>query len=139
MGGEGALRIAMTNPGVFGTAGAHSPSLRTAFDQFAPELQALFGDEDAWRAATPLWLVMDRDSAYDLNLAIDVGEDDPWRPNVEILHERMVTRGITHRFEVLPGEHSAEYWIDNVDHYLTFYSSALAADSAIITIDSDAS
>ena len=66
---------------------------------------------------------MDKDTAYGLNLAIDVGEDDPWRPNVELLHERMLSRGIAHRFEVLPGEHAAEYWIDNVDHYLAFYSS----------------
>jgi enterochelin esterase-like enzyme len=137
MGGEGALRIAMTNPRVFGTAAAHSPSLRTAFDQFAPELQAIFGDEYSWRGATPLWLVIDTDTAYGLNLAIDVGEDDPWRPNVELLHQRMVGRGIGHRFEVLPGEHAPEYWIDNVDHYLSFYSTALASESAAITVDSD--
>jgi enterochelin esterase-like enzyme len=137
MGGEGALRIAMKNPKVFGIAAAHSPSLRTAFDQFAPELQALFGDEESWRAVTPLWLVLDSDSAYDLTMAIDVGEDDPWRPNVELLHQRMVSRGITHRFEILPGEHAAEYWIDNVDHYLAFYSAAFAEDSTLILIDSD--
>jgi putative tributyrin esterase len=139
MGGEGALRIAMQHPNVFGIAGAHSPSLRTAFDQFAPELQAIFGDAQAWRAATPLWLVLDTDSAYDLTIAIDVGEDDPWRPNVELLHQRMVSRGISHRFEVLPGEHEAEYWVGNVDHYLAFYSSALAASGELIAIDSDAS
>jgi enterochelin esterase-like enzyme len=129
MGGEGALRIAMQNPNVFGIAGAHSPSLRTAFDQFAPEIQELFGDQESWRAATPLWLVVDTDTAYDLTLAIDVGEDDPWRPNVELLHQRMLRRGITHRFEILPGEHAAEYWIDNVNHYLTFYASALAGNA----------
>lgn len=138
MGGEGALRIALTNPGIFGTAAAHSPSLRTAFDQFSPELQALFGDEVAWRAATPLWLVEDTDAAYGLQLAVDVGEDDPWRPNVELLHERMVNREIPHQFEVLPGEHAAEYWIDNVDHYLAFYSSALAAASANAALVPDA-
>ncbi len=130
MGGEGALRIALTNPSVFGTAAAHSPSLRTAFDQFAPELQEVFVDEATWRSVTPLWLVVDTDTAYGLNLSIDIGEDDPWRANVELLHERMVSRGIAHRFEVLPGEHAAEYWIDNVDHYLAFYSSALVKSSA---------
>jgi hypothetical protein len=113
--------------------------LRTAFDQFAPELQALFGDAQSWRAATPLWLVLDTDAAYDLTISIDVGEDDPWRPNVELLHQRMLSRGISHRFEVLPGEHEAEYWIDNVDHYLAFYSSAFAAAADVIAIDSDAS
>ena len=134
MGGEGAMRIAMTRPGVFGTAAAHSPSLRTEFDQFAPELQVLFGDETRWRGATPLWLVQDTDVAYGLNLAVDVGEDDPWRPNVEQLHQRMVERGIAHRFEILPGEHAAEYWIGNVEHYLSYYSSALsgAAEHPIV-------
>ena len=44
MGGEGALRMAMLNPDVFGIAAAHSPSLRTAYDQLAPELQTLYGD-----------------------------------------------------------------------------------------------
>jgi enterochelin esterase-like enzyme len=127
MGGEGALRIAMTNPGVFGTAAAHSPSLRTAFDQLAPELQPLFGDAETWRTVTPLWLVLDSDSGYGLNMAIDVGEDDPWRANVELLHQRMQVRGMAHRFEVLPGEHAAEYWIDNVDHYLSFYASSLSS------------
>src|SRR5262249_44181391 len=136
-GGEGALQLAMQHPNVFGIAGAHSPSLRTAFDQLAPELQELFGDEESWRAATPLWLVMDTDSAYRLTMSIDVGEDDPWRPNVELLHQRMVTRRISHRFEVLPGEHDAEYWIDNVDHYLAFYSASFASDSESIDIDSD--
>jgi enterochelin esterase-like enzyme len=133
MGGEGALRIAMQNPGVFGTAAAHSPSLRTAFDQFSPELQEIFGDEDRWRAATPLWLVMDTDAAYGLTIALDVGEDDPWRANVELLHERMQGRGIAHRFEVLPGEHAAEYWIGNVEHYMAFYASALGGHASMPT------
>lgn len=138
MGGEGALRLALTNPHVFGVAAAHSPSLRTAFDQFAPELQEIFGTEETWRMATPLWLVMDTDTAYGLTLAVDVGEDDPWLPNVELLHERMASRSIPHRFEVLPGEHAAEYWIGNVDHYLSFYSSALspsASSAAPLDID----
>jgi enterochelin esterase-like enzyme len=139
MGGEGALRIAMQNPKVFGIAAAHSPSLRTAFDQFAPELQPIFGDAQAWRGVTPLWLVLNSDAAYDLTISIDVGEDDPWRPNVELLHQRMVSRGISHRFEVLPGEHAAEYWIGNVDHYLAFYSAALATSANLISIDSDGS
>lgn len=130
MGGEGALRLALTNPLVFGVAAAHSPSLRTAFDQFAPELQEIFGSEETWRGVTPLWLVVDTDAAYGLTIALDVGEEDPWRPNVQLLHERMVNRGIPHRFDVLPGEHAAEYWIGNVDYYLSFYGSALSASAA---------
>ena len=124
MGGEGALRQAMLNPDVFSIAAAHSPSLRTAYDQLAPELQELYGTQAEWRAASPLWLTVDSDAAYRLNIALDVGEDDPWRPNVEMLHSWMNSRGIAHRFDVLPGEHAAEYWIEYVDRYLAFYSGA---------------
>lgn len=138
MGGEGALRLALTNPQMFGTAAAHSPSLRTAFSQFAPELQPIFGDEEYWRTVTPLWQVVDTDAAYRLNIALDVGEDDPWRQNVELLHERMVARAIPHRFDVLPGEHAAEYWIENVDRYLAFYSAAFPS-SAALNVAADAS
>jgi enterochelin esterase-like enzyme len=139
MGGEGALRLALQHPNVFRIAGAHSPSLRTAFDQFSPDLQEMFGNEEMWRAQSPLWLVNNTDSAFRLTISLDVGEDDPWRPNVELLHQLMLGRGISHRFEVLPGEHDAEYWIDNVDHYLAFYSSALTEGADLIPVDSDAS
>lgn len=131
MGGEGALRLALTNPNTFGIAAAHSPSLRTAFDQFAPELQPIFGDESYWRTVTPLWQVVDTDTAYRLTLAIDIGEDDPWRPNVELLHERMTTRGIPHRFDILPGEHAAEYWIENVERYVGFYGASFPTRSQL--------
>jgi enterochelin esterase-like enzyme len=124
MGGEGALRMALLNPDVFGIAAAHSPSLRTAYDQLAPELQRLYGTEADWRSASPLWLVADTDAAYRLTISLDVGEDDPWRPNVELLHDRLTERGTSHQFQVLPGEHAAEYWIDNVDRYLAFYGGA---------------
>ena len=127
MGGEGALRMALLNPDVFGVAAAHSPSLRTAYDQLAPELQTLYGSEAQWRAVSPLWLAADTDAAYRLTISLDVGEDDPWRQNVELLHTRLAERGASHRFEVLPGEHAAEYWIGNVDRYLAFYAGAFAS------------
>ena len=126
MGGEGALRTAMLNPDVFGIAAAHSPSLRTAYDQLSPELQRLYGTEADWRAVSPLWLATDSDAAYRLNISLDVGEDDPWRPNVQLLHSRLTERGASHQLQVLPGEHAAEYWIGNVDRYLTFYSGAFS-------------
>jgi enterochelin esterase-like enzyme len=126
MGGEGALRMAMLNPDVFAIAGAHSPSLRTAYDQLSPELQQLYGTEADWRAASGLWLATDTDAAARLSISLDVGQDDPWRPNVELLHTRLEERGVSHRFEVLPGEHAAEYWIGNVDHYLSFYGGAFS-------------
>ena len=81
--------------------------------------------------------MLDTDTAYGLTISVDVGEDDPWRANAELLHQRMQSRGIAHRFELLPGEHAAEYWIGNVEHYMAFYSSALAG-TAKSSIGNDA-
>ena len=73
-----------------------------------------------------MWLVSDTDAAYRVTISLDVGQDDPWRQNVELLHSRLAERGVSHQFAVLPGEHAAEYWIGNVDRYLGFYAGAFS-------------
>jgi enterochelin esterase-like enzyme len=127
MGGEGALRLAMLHPETFAIAAAHSPSLRTAFNQFSPELQDMYGSDLEWRAVSPLWIVADQRPESRLTILLDVGEDDPWRPNVALLHDWLDEQGLVHRFDVLTGEHAPEYWIGYVDRYLANYSAAFAA------------
>ncbi|HYU17804.1 MAG TPA: alpha/beta hydrolase-fold protein, partial [Chloroflexota bacterium] len=126
-GAEGALQMALRNPDRFVAAGAHSPSLRTGFDQLVPAAQAYYGDEEAWRKSSPYCLVVDTDAARLVNIWLDVGSDDPWLPNVRGLHERLQDRGIEHAFVVFEGEHGAEYWEANLDDYLRFYSAAFSA------------
>ena len=126
MGGEGALRLALLHPDVFGIAAAHAPSLRTSYAQLSEDLRALYGDPDRWRSLSPYWLVSDGDAAERLTLSIDVGEDDPWRDNAEALHERLLAYDIEHTFAVLEGEHNATYWQAHRDRFLRFYSRAFA-------------
>jgi enterochelin esterase-like enzyme len=128
MGGEGALRLALQHPDVFSIAAAHSPSLRTAFNQFPPELQDMYGSEADWKASSPLWIFANTSPEARLTIMLDVGADDPWRPNVELLDEWFDEQGIVHRFDVLPGAHEPEYWIGYVDRYLSNYSAAFAAN-----------
>lgn len=126
MGGEGALRLALLNPDVFSIAAAHAPSLRTSFDQLSLDLQDLYGDPDHWRSVSPYWLVRDGDAAERLTIWLDVGEDDPWRENVEALHDRLTYDGIAHRFTVLAGEHDPSYWEMHLDRFLRFYAEAFS-------------
>lgn len=126
MGGEGALRLAFLHPDTFGTAAAHAPSLRIAFAQLSEELQVLYGDADAWRAVSPYWLSLDTDAAARVAISLDIGEDDPWRANLEAMHRRLDSLGIEHDFVVLDGEHDPTYWEANVERYLRFYSRVFA-------------
>ena len=126
MGGEGALRLALLNPDVFGIAAAHAPSLRTSYGQLSEDLQNLYGEPDRWRSLSPYWLVKDGDAAERLTLSIDIGEDDPWLENAEAFHSRLTAYGIEHQFAVLAGEHDASYWEAHRDRFLRFYSGAFA-------------
>lgn len=121
MGAHGALQIAMNFPRVFGAVGAHSPTLRPF--ESAP---LYFGDQTEFEHRDPASIIDARpDAAKALQLAIDVGRDDSWRPRVEELHEHLVARGIPHQFDVLPGDHSDAYWSGNVERYLRTYDSML--------------
>ncbi len=121
MGGHGALQLAMNFPGVFGFAGAHSPTLR-AFESAPP----YFGDAAQFEARDPASIVDARpQAAKALRIAIDVGRDDPWLPGVQSLHEHLIAQDVPHAFDVLPGDHSDAYWRGNVERYLAMYASAL--------------
>jgi S-formylglutathione hydrolase FrmB len=120
MGGLGALQIAMFHTGVFGAVGAHSPSIRLEPD---PELWFLAGDSFYYH--DPLWLVANWPGAQGLAYWIDVGADDWWRPNIETFHGVLSEAGLNVSWQIFPGTHQAEYWIEHVPDYLQFYSAAL--------------
>jgi len=122
MGGDAALRFALTFPELFGVSGAHSPSTRFSYDE-APE--GLFADEEAFNRANPLWLITHTRVARKLKVWLDVGEDDPWLLNVRAIHELLEEQGVEHELHIYEGEHGDEYWSDHVADYLRFYSAAL--------------
>jgi enterochelin esterase-like enzyme len=120
MGGFGALQLAFNHPTIFGVVGAHSPSLRNAF-----EAEALFGDERDFRRVDPLVLAGWINPDDMPRLWLDVGEDDTWALRVSALHRVLRDRDLPHEYYLTPGDHDEEYWRANIDDYLRFYTSAL--------------
>lgn len=120
MGGLGALQIAMRHPYVFGSVGAHSPSIRLEPD---PELWFMTGN--TWLEHDPLWLSHKQTGLDGMTYWLDVGEDDWWRPNIEGLYAGLTSAGLGISWHVFPGTHEADYWIAHVPDYLRFYSDTL--------------
>jgi enterochelin esterase-like enzyme len=124
MGGTAALAIAMNHPDEFGVAGAHSPSIRPWPD---PALWFMTGDN--FDEQNPVWLADNRSESASVHAWLDVGEEDVWRANVESLRRAMLQHGFTVTWQIYPGEHEAQYWIEHLPDYLRWYSHALAEDS----------
>ncbi len=122
MGGFAALHLAFNHPDVFGTAGAHSPSLRI-FEESAD----FTTDEEQFARNDPARLAESLDPARAPRLWLDVGREDEWAARVIALHELLASRGIPHRYSITPGDHDGSYWSAHVAEYLRFYAAALAA------------
>ena len=121
MGADGALQIAMSNPGVFGSVGMHSPALRPM--EYAA---AYYGDFDHFSAYYPPSQVQAQpDLARRLKIELDAGDDDDWLPNAEWFHLELDTLGIPHTYNRWPGRHDGYYWGGHLPDYLKFYARAL--------------
>jgi enterochelin esterase-like enzyme len=121
MGALGALNLAFQHPDVFGVVGSHSPSVRLTPD---PALWFLTGDS-FWEN-NPIWLAEHTPGLDGLKIWLDAGSDDIWLPNIEAVHETLVSEGLHVEWHEFPGPHEAEYWIAHVPDYLHYYSAALA-------------
>jgi S-formylglutathione hydrolase FrmB len=121
MGGAGALQLAFNHPDTFGVAGAHSPSLHVDDGTFS----AVYGTGSDFVQREPMDLAVAAPDIDTLRVWIDVGQDDPWLERDEILHQRLLDRGIAHNWSVLPGGHDGDYWTENLPAYLRFYDSVL--------------
>jgi len=92
MGADGALQIALNNPGVFGVVGIHSPALRP-YEYAAP----FYGDLAYFEAYYPPTLVRQKtDVAKQLIIELDVGDDDAWLASTEAFHQELESLGIAH-------------------------------------------
>jgi enterochelin esterase-like enzyme len=122
MGGVGALAIAFTRPDLFGSVGAHSPSLRLTAEG-GPEY---FGPPDYFARFNPLDLASTAEGIELLKISVDFGEDDYWLEDGSYLLSALERRSITPEWRVSPGDHWASYWINNEPDYLRFHSDAFA-------------
>lgn len=121
MGGFGALKIALRNPGVFGTVAAHSaailPEDPDRLLQVFPwakrrisMVHQIFGDpvdKKLWRAVNPLSIAreLDKKQLAGLRIHFDCGDQDRYGfagPNQE-LHALLKKRGIPHSWRLVKG------------------------------------
>jgi enterochelin esterase-like enzyme len=126
MGGAGALQLAFNHPDIFSVVGAHSPSLHLDDGTFA----AIYGTGSDFMQREPMDLATLAPDIEALKIWIDVGEEDPWLERDEVLHDRLVERGIAHNWMVLTGGHDGDYWTQHLPAYLHFYDSVLSGNTA---------
>ncbi|HET7767299.1 MAG TPA: alpha/beta hydrolase-fold protein [Chloroflexota bacterium] len=133
MGGHGALQLALNNPQVFGTAGAHSPALRTR--ETAPHFlggllmaaSPAVVPQQAYAVRDPIILATLAQADAPPRLWIDTGETDPWRPRAEELRLALRARGWQHLWSVQPGAHDGPYWTRRLPEYIRYYREQLGA------------
>ncbi len=119
MGGHGSIQLAINHPGVFGSVGMHSGTLRT----FEERLD-YFGDRAHFATIDPASLVRQYpDRARALRIFMDVGQQDAqWGKQVGAFHNLLSSLGVPHAFESWQGEHNAFYWGPHIPDYLRFYN-----------------
>jgi putative tributyrin esterase len=120
MGGYGAINVALQRPEVFAMAASMSGALDIARPNnvfeggrrvdaevlagFGPPGSATRHDNDIYRLAS------EADVSKVPYLHIDCGRDDPWFGVNREFAQVLTTRGISHDFQELPGNHNWRYW-----------------------------
>ena len=124
MGGFGALRLALQNPGRFCAVGGHSAAIwRTGGD--TPE--GAFDSAEDFERNDVIGLAASRNRPLgNARVWIDVGNEDPFVSADTELARALRRRGQKITFHIWPGSHSGSYWNPHVDRYLRFYADALA-------------
>jgi enterochelin esterase-like enzyme len=124
MGGAGGLVQAFTYPSIFGTVGAHSPSLRED-----SSVVPFLGEGAEFAARDPVALAATKSGLDRTRIWLDIGDEDQFFPRAQTLHGTLLERGVAHEWQVFPGDHYDGYWIEHTPEYLSFYSRALGNNS----------
>jgi enterochelin esterase-like enzyme len=123
MGAWGALYQGFMHPDIFGTVGAHAPSLRSANDGEV----SFLGKGEAFNKFDPVLLSSTAGSIEKLNVYLDASEHDPWLQRDLDLKGRLDKRKISVDWHQHPGQHGGSYWHDHMNDYLSFYGKFLGA------------
>lgn len=125
MGGFGALRFGLQNPGRFCAVGGHSPAMwRTGGE--TPE--GAFDNAEDFDRNNIIALAGARSQPFGhARVWIDVGNRGPFVSADSELARVLRQHGQKITFHVWPGSHSGPYWNRHVDRYLRFYTAALAS------------
>ena len=122
MGGYGALRLAARHGSKIAAASAHSAA--TSLEEMD-----IFVDEDLSALQVPpgeaaLIHCLRQNRAHLPPFRFDCGQDDVLLPQNQSLHAELLSEGISHAFEELPGDHSWPYWTQNLPKSLGFFARA---------------
>jgi len=136
MGGYGALHLAMRQPGIFGSASAHSAALLPRIPNplptegrwgfYARVLEGPFGSPlstSYWDANSPLTLAEHPEQFSHLNLYFDCGDQDRYgfEEGAQLLHHELEARGFAHEFALRPGGHGWSYLNQYLKYSLLFH------------------
>ena len=135
MGGYGAMNLALQRPEVFMMAASMSGALditraNNVFEggrRIDAEVLAGFGPPDsATRRENDIYrLASEADTSKLPYLYIDCGLDDPWMGVNREFTKVLATRGITHDFHELAGNHNWRYWDRQIEVVLALAAKRL--------------
>ncbi|MBX3462078.1 MAG: hypothetical protein KF830_02830 [Planctomycetes bacterium] len=137
MGGMAALRIAFTQPDLFGVVGAHSSAVFAEDPDQLPErlkgyakrlgLDEVFGDpiqKEPWQMANPLCIALQLEpkALHGLRIYFDAGTEDRYgfQAGNELLHEALAAKAIPHTWRLIEG--GGHSWGSNFEHQTLPYS-----------------
>ncbi|MBP5562125.1 MAG: esterase family protein [Muribaculaceae bacterium] len=125
MGGHGALWLAFRHPDLYGACGSMSGGVDFTGWPRSWRLPDRLGPYEAnpelWRSHTVISLVPTLKPGQ-LQIIIDDGDADFFYDVNMALHESLVAHGIAHKFDILPGAHSWDYWTRSVVFHLKFFN-----------------
>ncbi len=115
-GGFWAFEIAFRHPDLFSSVGGHS---------------AFFAEGQAPKEFDPLKLARSAPDLDSLRIELDRGNNDYAAPGLDLMHQRLDERGITHTYTVYTeGQHNNAHWQQHITEYLAFYAASWLKPSA---------
>ena len=127
MGGQGAMWLAMSHPGVFGSAGSMSGGVDiTKFPKswkMPKWLGPMESNADTWQKHS----IVNKAATLQpgqINIIFDCGKDDFFAAVNDSLHQVLLRQGIDHDYTSRPGKHSHAYWRNSILYHLLYFNQA---------------
>jgi len=129
MGGFGAMRLALLHHDRFGSASSEYGAFElgsTLLPYLGHVLHRALGDDPkTYAAESPLQLLASTHlRPGELAIYLDAGEEDAWALDEQAreFDRRLSAAGISHEFQIFPGNHTDSYLRDHVALVLVFHS-----------------
>jgi putative tributyrin esterase len=123
-GGYAAFNLGMRHPTEFGALAAHSGYF-VAEDDDEVVLPMLGDNPGLVQANSPFDRAAIDSRRWAGRLYFDCGDDDDLVTESEKFHRRLQEQGVTHRYAIVPGDHSWDTWRQRLPFSLRFIAHAL--------------